>query len=519
MVRATYFTKVNGVEIPQKFSDISGLSGTTWDWDKYEGTDKASLSSEPDVQFFDANGNLADNTYWDALTLKYGAGYFDPAFWSEKKYKRDSETVTVDYVNTIALDGDQSKINAWKSYLEDNELDTIIHEKNTGGYNTDIPNIQTYYSTLAKEDGFYFGNDGIWLNGGSPSSLPCWVSDNVEFFNTVRAKDRTGDGTADRENVLDFDILGQVECQGELPNNGIIYVADKSLRLKRASKLQRGLTIISPYNVYIKGSFNNYNNDESWQPAAIISNSWVYFLSSNFNDPQDLPATIYPREYPYELQYVDLDNFIPGDRDKLERLEADCENFFGLDSSFNISSPGHQLANTDELVSEIRSVYQTQYANSMPNYASDTEVYAAIASPYDISDTQYNTTNVNMLERWQTASGNPVKLKIMGAFTKLPGSWAAVSDAPGVYHRPRAGITNCADPTKCPDPMVHYTGEGTSIFVTRKFKSCDENATVGNPCFEYEDRFGNANNWPPGGFFAGSQERWEQSTDFDHHIA
>lgn len=493
---------VNGTDLPITLN-------TAWNWDKYSGTDKSANpvgSPELSVQFYDKDGNLATAAYWSSLESTYTASYFDPAFWDTKTYQRTSETVSVNYLNT------DKQANDWIAWLDPDtgpgkNLNGIVKEKSTGAYDTAVLNIEANYSQLAKENGLYIGKDGggnldVWVNGSETDTLPSWIADNVEFFNTVRPKVVSGSPT--KENVLQLDIQASL-TSSQIPNNGIIYISHKNLRLVNGEKLPRSLTVVSPYNIYIKG---NYNTHSDWQPAAVISNSLVYTLSNNFNDPQHLPATIYPREYPYELQYVDLRNFpqpsdTPSQREtKLIALEQECENFFGLASNFDIHSTGSQPADLSVLQTKIRQKHNADYTNNMPNRVnSDTIMKVAIASPYEPTGYQLERW---CRESWSTESSYSRQLTIKGAFIKLGRSWSDSSDVPSQYNNKRTGTQNLAGL----DPI---TMEHSPRLI------CDV-----NPFLEYEEQFATGGT-PPGDLPAGSQSVWQEiaSNDynFSHHTA
>jgi len=496
---------VNGTNLPVTLSH-------SWDWTKYN---YANPGDEVAVQFYDVNGNPATQAYWNnlAASVTGGASYFDTAFWSNKTYERTSNTVPVNFLNT----GNQWT--DWQNWLNGggSALKGVV-KTGSDGYNAALASISSTYSTAARTNGlyiYYYSWGGwnyyyVYFNGqysygySLPGSLTSWITDNVQFFNTVRPKDRSypTDGVVDKETVLQLDIGASVR-----PNNGIIYIDGyngtgykaKNVRLVNAARLPSGgLTVVTPYNIYIKG---NYNTDSAWQPAAVISNSLVYTLSNEFNDPQTLPATIYPREYPYELKYLSkltacYDNngnlksdYIPGD---LQLLEDESKSFFGL-SSFDIRTT--PPANTSALTTAIRQKYNQEYISSMPNkVTANTTMNVAIVSQYEPQGYQ--------LERWRKESWSSDSstwsptLTITGAFLKVP-SWSTYSDVPSTYLNKRTGGANLVglDPITMQSAYTTYTI---------------------NPTLRYEKAF--ATTTPPGDFFAGSQSSWEEVFDFDHHI-
>lgn len=484
---------INGVPVPRKSWP------TSWEWKKYSGS--MIPAPERPVQFYDAGGAPASEAYWNNLQRIYGVNSFDPNFWSTKTYQRTPQTVSVNYLDT------DKQANDWNSWLNSAgiNLKDTVKEKNTGGYDTAAPDIKTSYSNLAKEDGLYIEQDESGsikarLNGQDLNSLPCWISDGAEFFNTVRPK--LDNGVPVRENVLDLDIQASLDCSAEVPNNGIVYIANRNLRLVNGAKLPKSLTIVSPYNVYIKGGFNT---DSAWKPSAVITNSLVYLLSNNFNDPQNLPAYVYPRKYPYELGWINLNNFAPGNTplqiQKMEALESEIERFFGLKNNFEISAPGQQPRDLAALLNGIRTKYTSDYQSLMPNTAANPAnpitFNLAIVSPYTPSGYE--------LERWTGSSPN---MKIKGSFLQLESSWINDSDGNPIRDVPADYTARRADYDGSIIPRPNDR---------RQDPSADANVAIlsRTPSLEYEDRF--ISERPSGDFFAGSQALWEETSDFNHN--
>lgn len=489
----SYPGSVNGVGLPRTLS-------TEWQWKKYYGG-----NSNKQVVFRDPQGNPASASYWASLASAYGVGAFDPDFWQDKTYSQKKQYENVTYLNTAAQSGD------WQNWLDSagSSLKGVVKEGNTGGYDTAILNIEKNYSQLAKDGGLYIGMDDggsleVCLNGSCSTSLPCWVKDNVSFFNTIRPHLDNKDNPV-AENVLELDIGQGLSC-GELPNNNVVYVANKNIRLVNGKKLPaQGLTIASPYSVYIKGNYNydptlaQEQNEADWQPSSVISNSYVYVLSDAFNDPQALPAAIQPLEYPYELSYVNMGNFVPvkpaKGNDPMKNLEKQIEKNFGLSSSFDISSPGMRPSSPSELQGRIRSHYYSQYASTMPDQASPTTMKVAIASPQNVSPVSWDSSKHYYLERWY--SGAP---KIEGAFIRLSENWAndasgnPIQDIPALYQRKRTAFQG-------PGGMANRASDS----LIYRPSSLD---------FEYEDRFATGET-PPADLFGGSQASWQEVSDFD----
>lgn len=509
---------INGVELPR--DDLP----SPWYWDKY--ASPASADEKP-VQFVDKDGKVPSEDYWDKLRdqvfngTEYGYcnrdttclnNYFDEDFWPDKTYRRGIGKVEVNYLDT------DKQAKDWVNWLSStgggHSLSSIVHEKSTGGYNIAPLNIQLNYTDLAQKNGIYInqewpGRFEVWVNGKITNRLPEWITDTTRFYNTVRPKIDNSDYPV-KERVLELDIA-KMESP---PNNGIIYIANQNLRLINGSKLPRDLTIVSPYNIYIKGNYNyDPETQDAWKPAAVISNSYVYLLSDDFNDPKNLPGLSRPREYPAELSvkphnsnmniaqyyYTWESNTNPRIREVWLRHLKNA-----VKSSFKLNSFDYEPASIEDFLNNIRTEYYNEYALNknppsgaalMPNLASDTTYQVAIATPYDPKG--------YVLERW--ADKDPVtdewredtkrSLNLVGAFIKLEKSWAnkedgsPINDVPAEYMRSQ---------------------RNTPVWIN------DPNSKFIYPTLEYEERFVN-NRRPSGDFFVASQVLWEEVSDFNHN--
>ncbi len=346
-----------------------------------------------------------------------------------------------------------------------------------------------------------------------------------------------------KDKVLDIDVQA-LRGSGQTINNNVVYIANRDSRLSNGDILpQGGMTVVSPYNVYIKGNFNA-RDDDSWQPAAVITNSLVYVLSDNFNDAdyQNMPSMRVPREYGAELNYIKTDNnynmTLPeimaladgaeidgktGAQIKTE-LSDEIKSFFGLN---NFALPGDSTENG--LVNNIRSYYSDRYSpdasgtytdrwgnvisRRTPNPATDTNIKVAIASPYDIALGQGGTwddTQSYLIEDWSGKS-----LNVEGAFIKLGTSWIDYDNdgnletpqipfrnVPGVCYYVRAGGPNASGTDE------YYTNNGWWY----NFMSPPTTLLL-----EYEEQFANSADRPSGDFLAGSESAWQEVSDFTHH--
>ncbi|HAH22042.1 MAG: hypothetical protein A2Y00_07750 [Omnitrophica WOR_2 bacterium GWF2_43_52] len=517
---------VNKVTLPTKDDAVNNL-WPEWQWNKYPQSD----NSEVPVQFCnpcgerDINGDGVKDTvyatpqYWAAFSeARCGAGktnnecgLIDPDFWRDKIYDRQTPTEMVRYLHT------KKQAGAWQGwvnsatiplgqdqYNEGQPLSSVVKEGQTGGYDIEMPKIDQNYAGLAKKDGLYIGEDGVYLNG-SPDSLPSCIRDNVEFFNTLRPQDRNGDGTLDPENVLEINIE-QCRTTREVPNNGIIYVAHKNLRLTNAKQMpDNGLTVASPYNIYIKGNYN-YDpsndpdtNDRNWRPSAVISNSYVYILSGNFTDPQALPDYVVPREYPYETTRI-ASNIDYNNATQRATLQNKVQTYFGL-PNFTMAGVNSKTG----LESKIRSQHASECSNTMPNIASPTTVRSAIVSPKDMTGVSWDENKFYQLERWPT---NPV---LRGAFILLGESWVKDNEGNDIQDIPIYGYDWQGVPINTPRSVRRGTGGSATI---DKGEDVMWINTPGSK-LKYEYLF-DTDTMPPGNLAGGTEAGWQEVSDFNH---
>ncbi len=476
--------RVNGVYIPYEMS-------SEWQWDKYSGID-ANLNpgGSPELPVtivvpqaeLDNAGATDVNDYWLKV---YGANpsNVNIEWWEDKVYGNDravgEESLSVKYTNS------KYQVDDWSEFIKSNGLGSVVIDKNAGGKYLAPLNIETNYSYLAKQDGLYIGSDGsgnteVYLNGiKQEGGVPCWIEDNVQFFNAVRPH-LDADGVPVKENVIQFDV-GKLlnSCIDAKPKNNIIYVDNKNLRLVNAAKLpEKGLTVVSPYNIYLKG---NYNTDAEWQPSAVITNSFAYTLSEDFNDPQVMPESYDYKENPYSLEFQDfLNKYVSG-----VRYPASFPPYppGGLTPAWikaNLTGAQQEfLLNTGE------SYYDTDNESLMANQVTKDTVYnVAVSAP----DSPYP----NILERWSA------KMTVEGSFIQLEKRWSDKRDVPFFSSQPQFNVYN------------HGAVKGWGGY---------RSALAGASQYNYEARFkGVGGKKPSGDFLSGSQARWEVVTDFDHNI-
>ena len=294
-----------------------------------------------------------------------------------------------------------------------------------------------------------------------------------------------------------------------------------------------GFTLVSPYDVYVKAQkkseadigvdfdgdgnaakanvyrgFFNYEAadrvdsvplvlDANFRPAAVITNSRVYLLSSEF---KDVNAT-----FPYSHRF-------PG-----TSFDSSLQTYCYPRDNYSPAKPALNLytttwVNANRSISQIsqlwswgESAYDAAFGPSGTNQQVNTVKYnqsfnLAIASPFEPRGYR--------LERWANNESHSVKVPIFleGAFIKT-GFWKN-SDNTSVlsrYHTPVPGPLN--SPIACYEMRRFNISYGTDM---EKYKVYNilptESAT-----YEYEERFWNPYERPAGDFLAsGSQRRRDQ---------
>lgn len=483
--------KIDGITIPK-------ILDKQWTWDRYKDADasanpggKAEIPVVVRVPAAELakHGVANENEYWVHL---YGANpnetQVNMEWWVDKVYGNDRasgiETTQVKYTNS------QYQADEWQTFLKNNGLDEIVMDKNSGGKYLTPVKVRDNYDTLAKDHGVYIGDDGsggleVYINGVKETELPCWVEDNIQFFNAERPRLDAG-GNPLRENVIQFDINKLITlCADKIPSNNIIYVANKNLRVVNAAKLpEKGLTVVSPYNIYLKG---NFNTDTEWQPAAVISNSYVYALSNNFNDPQTFPLPYWYKNYPYELEFQEfLDNYCAG-----SRYPGSFPAYPPTGLTWSWIKSNLSASQQDSLRYSGENYYRVDNASLIANYATNTVLNVAIATAETNPYPKY-------LENWYYPSGKVIT--VTGSFIRLNSSWAndcsvtpcvPIWDRPGIWRQPNS------------------KGWGNGYVVYEPYTT-DQH-------FNYEARFKNDGGTPPGDFGSAAVARWEEVNDFNHH--
>ena len=178
-----------------------------------------------------------------------------------------------DYSNSDWTDNDPD--NMIEGALE--MWDGIVRDRSIGGHVIEPPAIQ--------EDGFYDQNCGIRITGTSVedndgTDISSVIGDaltTVEFYNPGMDRYVTV-----RE--LDLDRLRDPDDDGDysdsnFPENGLIF-SNMPLRLKNATELDDGITLVSTSSIYTWGNFNSVDK----KPAALISRGRLWHLSGSWDD-------------------------------------------------------------------------------------------------------------------------------------------------------------------------------------------------------------------------------------------
>ena len=290
----------------------------------------------------DKNGNehsvkfdpAYEKYFWD-----HGQGWYPSPSnddYIKNGYYRNSETVPVNYLNTSHPE-QQSAFRDWLTgnyhrNPDDQENNTtldlsyIIHEHSTGAKDIHQPEISTSFSNMAMFGGIWIGYEGDKLKvctgvtgSGTPNchiydnpdDWPDWISP-AEFYagaggKGINIKNPDWNNTKAKTyylRVIDIDLQKAIPVLQQ--TNGIIWLNPTNddqkygydgIRIINGETIPRngGITVVSPRNILVKGPLNKHDpqTDPAWQPTALITDSYVVMLSSNFPDPRRAPAYTY----------------------------------------------------------------------------------------------------------------------------------------------------------------------------------------------------------------------------------
>ncbi len=196
------------------------------------------------------------------------------------------------------------------------DLTGVIKEGSTGAVTLEPVELRTTLPYQAKEDGIWVGYERgddrrqhfrIYIRGHmvydkdsrNMNELPDWLSkDNFITGNATNGERRVTAYTIDLE-----------ELKNDIPNiddaiNGVIWIDvkppgednwyDTAVRIVNGEEIPRegGLTIATPQSVMIQGDLNyQYGEEEQqYEPVAIVTDGDVYVLSKDFKAPEYVPA-------------------------------------------------------------------------------------------------------------------------------------------------------------------------------------------------------------------------------------
>jgi hypothetical protein len=335
-----------------------------------------------------------------------------------------------------------------------------------------------------------------------------WVSTS-KFYNSSTAN-AAYEATPEPVQVIQIDVE-VLRQQGSI-NNHIIYIESPTYdtRLVNGATLpEGGFTVVSPYDVYIKAqqkdiggksiSAFNYEAadkiksgdgaDANWQPAALITNSRVYFLSSQYKDFDE--TCPYPASFPVSTTNALIEPTF---------LKEYCWNNWPKDKGYPLKPDQASLdwgwvnsnltaTQQQSLLSAGNNQWAAVNADAMPNKVT-------LNNSFNVGVASAEDPRGNIVERWQSGTS----LNIEGSFIKLKDKFAPDPGKPAILpYRP------------------HYD---YAKFEKERFKlvnsSAGSRAYSSSVFYEYEERFWESDSRPSADFFAGSQQRWEEVTDFYH---
>ncbi len=294
--------------------DESALS-TSWDFNLF-----GSASSYDDItwQYYDyQTGTIkaADSDYWDFVEDRYGLEIPD--------YLRNLgsvETQSVNYLNTEKQPEWQSWLDGKSISMDDGSTKTLGEIIKTDQDSITQPEVSTYYYDLANDPatGIYI-NPAQLINGTVTDEKVQKLIDEqcitvTQFYNNVYpAYDKKGTTNNPEDDITypEKSVKIDVACVKALSDDAsdsvkanIIYVEGvktsvqgqewdntpaageyknlpvSTLLVNGESVPEGGLTVVAPYQVYVKGNFNTVDP----QSSSVITNSYYYAISDNYQD-------------------------------------------------------------------------------------------------------------------------------------------------------------------------------------------------------------------------------------------
>ena len=409
----------------------------------------------------------------------------------------------------------------------------MVKYANFGGqYETPL-DITATYGSLAQSGGLYIRENtgpgprftmafnGATANGSlngclNALGLRSWIS-TAEFYDPYGTDRAYSNWTIPPPpiRVIQLDFANLI-ASGANINNHLIYLDSPTYdtRIVNAATLPSGgFTLVTPYNVYVKAqtkvingtTVNAFNYeaadrihaadplDSNFQPAAVITNSDLFLLSSEFRDrnPDNGDEYPYGDNFPYYpplgsnvfLRDYCWDNwpappFPARPAAKAQLTPAWVNANLSIPQQTTLINAGEAQWDVENGAKKINRVTKYNIFN------------LAVSSP--------STPLPNFRELWNYGGS----AKVEGAFIKLPARWSS---------RYRS-YTTC----------VYYEGfrfqlpNGPPPYATASYYGYKFYPAY--PAYSYQERFWEAEERPSADFFAGSQAVWQELADSDDNF-
>jgi len=531
------------------------------------------------------NSFAHNKVYTESGNAAHTSHAINAEWWEDLSYGDDRAGLTkddddmllqVEYLNT---EYQWEEFNAFLDSTINADNDVFLYEANGGKYEVPL-SIGDYYPGMAQGNGLYIVEDRdpdtgagletftVTFRGEEETGtldecitdlgLSSWL-DTDEFANACYSTDLNWDPDPDDDgeniilppniNVIQIDVGALKDAiaalgEGEVWEK-VVYIEAPSYdtRLVNGKALpDGGFTVVSPYDVYVKAvednetgetiglfhyaetdkEFSTDGPDNNFQPAAIITNSRVWFLSSEFedvvpdpNDPKSFPYPLrFPRS-PYSLEEPTfLDDYCWGEAGELwpneladQKPAVKPEDFVTwVDENL---TPDQQKDLLDGGEDNYKVVEDAKITNNV-NYNNYYNV--AVVSP------------VNPLgdyaEYWTDDNGTQKKWYVEGAFIELQREITVGGEE--VY----VGWAEWNGQPVYREHLKHHNEWQFAKFERLRFDLLVEAtymlAHYPYSVYQYEERFYDED-WgerPPGDLLSGHQQVWEElrrSNAFTHH--
>jgi hypothetical protein len=516
-------------------------------WKSRQYHHKAKLQEDVGVYHFESDAATVpavERIFWEAwlnywppahgkvhtevLPLVYSSyRTLNPEWWQDLRYGddrslSDGTNIEVKYLNT------QYQSTEFQSWLQTQSLGAGQTLADIIKFNVPPETplaISACYASPAQNNGLYIkenssaGTFTVAYNGieETRSSLAgClaalgisdWVSTTQFYNSSTTTADYVTTPVPIQAIQIDVEMLRK---QGNI-NNHIIYIESPTYdtRLVNGATLpEGGFTVVSPYDVYIKAQqksidgkpVNAFNYeaadkiksgdgvDTNWQPAALITNSRVYFLSSQYKDFD--AALPYPAYFPVSTTNALFEPTF---------LKEYCWNNWPTEKGYP-SKPAQASLDWGWVNSNLSATQQQSLLTAGNNQwaAVNTDAMpnkVTLNNSFNVGVASAEDPRGNVIERWQSGTS----LNVEGSFIKLKDKFAP-------------------DPGK-PTVMPYRLHYDYGKFEKERFKlvnaSAGTRAYSSSVAYEYEERFWESDSRPSADFFTGSQQRWEEVSDFYH---